>query len=81
MCHQVEKVRGTGIWCEYSEIKFFMILKKWSLKTRVYQMSKAEELDLLDYYVRELDYLRKDGKDFVRDSNWDLIQNYLPSLN
>ena len=27
-------------------------------------MSKTEELDLLDYYVRELDYLRKDGKDF-----------------
>ncbi len=29
-------------------------------------MSKAEELDLLDYYVRELDYLRKDGKDFAQ---------------
>ncbi len=29
-------------------------------------MSKANDLDLLDYYVRELDYLRKDGKDFAQ---------------
>ncbi len=28
-------------------------------------MSKTEELDLLDYYVRELEYLRKDGKVFA----------------
>lgn len=29
-------------------------------------MSRTKELDLLDYYVRELDCLRKDGKDFAQ---------------
>ena len=29
-------------------------------------MSKTNDLDLLDYYTRELDFLRKDGKNFAQ---------------